>query len=76
MCPLAYLKNHTAKHPNFLCILTVVVARSSSGGVAIRYVLPVLRTDGAVFSHNGLYTAHRVFLVSRASSRPTLHVDH
>jgi len=32
-------------HPictNFLCLLPMAVARSSSGGVAIRYVLPVL----------------------------------
>ena len=27
---------------NFVCRSTVAVARSSSGGVAIRYVLPVL----------------------------------
>ena len=28
--------------PNFLCILSMALARSLSGGIAIRYVLPVL----------------------------------
>ena len=28
--------------PNFLCILHMAVAQSSSGGIVIRYVLPVL----------------------------------
>ena len=35
--------------PNFPCMFTVAVARSSSGGVAIRYVLPVLRLTS--YSH-------------------------
>ena len=44
VCPLARLRNH---NPNFvkfsLCMSPyVLVARSSSDGVAIRYVLPVL----------------------------------
>ena len=34
-----YLKKHMSKFP---CMLHMVMARSSSGGVAIRYVLPVL----------------------------------
>ena len=34
--------------PNLLCLLSVVVFRSSSDGVAIRYVLPVLWTVGEV----------------------------
>jgi len=40
---LGYPKNHTdgLTSPN-LCILTVVAARSSFDGVAIRYILPVL----------------------------------
>ena len=33
----------------FLCMLPVTVARSSSGGVAIRYVLPVLWTTSYFF---------------------------
>ena len=42
VCPLAYLENNTDNFTKILCILTVAVARSSSGGVATRYELPVL----------------------------------
>jgi len=42
VCPLAELENHTAKPPIFLGMLPVAVTQSSSDGVAIRYVLPVL----------------------------------
>ena len=45
VCPLAYIlsrKPHGRTSPNFLCVLHVAAARSSSGGVAICYVLPVL----------------------------------
>jgi len=35
-------ENHTAKLLQMFFLLTVPVARSSSGGFAIRYVLPVL----------------------------------
>ena len=49
----AYLRNHTA---DFHQICMRVVARSSSGGVAIRYVL----LDDVTFSHNGIYTVHCV----------------
>ena len=38
VCPRSYLRNFT----KFLCMLPMAVARSSSGGVVIRYVLPVL----------------------------------
>jgi len=37
VCPLVHLSYH------FKCMLTVVVVRSTSDGVAIRYALPVLR---------------------------------
>jgi len=37
-----YLELHTPIFTKFLCILTVVVARSYSDGVAICYVFPVL----------------------------------
>ena len=37
--------------PNFLQILTMAVAWSSSGGVAICYVLPVLRMTSLNFIH-------------------------
>ena len=33
---------HVQSSPNFLCMLLMAVARSSCGGVMIRYVLPVL----------------------------------
>ena len=43
VCALAYLRSqHVQISPTSLCKLPVAVARSSSGGVAIRYVLPVL----------------------------------
>ena len=42
VCPRAYLWNRWADLRNFLCRSPVTVAPSSSGGVAIRYVLPVL----------------------------------
>jgi len=38
----AYRKLHDRSSSNVLCMLAVAVARSSSSGVAIRYVLPVL----------------------------------
>jgi len=34
---------HVRSSLNFLCLLPMAVARSSIGGVAIRYVFPVLR---------------------------------
>jgi len=43
VCLLAYLENHTAELHQILCMLLMsAVARSSSGGLAIRYILPVL----------------------------------
>ena len=42
VCPLAYHENSAAELlTKFLCTLPVTVARSY-GGIAIRYVLPVL----------------------------------
>ena len=35
---------------NFLCLLSMAVARSCSGGVVTRYVLPVF-TDNVIFAH-------------------------
>jgi len=43
VCPHATGKLCGWHSPNFLCILSVAVARSSSVGVVIHYVLPVLR---------------------------------
>jgi len=39
---------------NFLRLLPMFVTRSSSGSVAIRYVLPVLRMT-VIFAHNEPY---------------------
>ena len=40
VCPRPYLWNHSSR--NFVCGSPVAMARSSSGGVVLRYVLPVL----------------------------------
>jgi len=61
VCPLAELENHSAKHHQILCILPVVVARSSSGGVAIRYVLTSGFVDDVIFSHTGPMARHMYF---------------
>ena len=42
VCPRGYLQNHTWSLSNFLCMLPLAVARSSSGFITIRYLLPVL----------------------------------
>ena len=39
--PRLYLRNYTSDLHQFLCMLHTAVARSCSGGVVIRYVLPV-----------------------------------
>ena len=42
VCPRSYLRNYTSDlHQFFLYALPTAVARSASGGVVIRYVLPV-----------------------------------
>jgi len=41
VCLRAYLRNYTSDLHQFLCILPMSVARCFSGGIAIRYVLPV-----------------------------------
>ena len=41
VCPWSYLRNYTSDLHQFICMLPVAVARSSSGGVVIRYVLTV-----------------------------------
>ena len=46
------LELHVRSSPNFLCMLPVAVAWSSSGGVAISYVHPVLwMTSYLLISH-------------------------
>jgi len=42
VCPRSYLRNYTSDLHLFLCMLPMAVARSSPGGVVMRYVLPVL----------------------------------
>ena len=42
VCLQAYLQNYTAKFTIFLCMLSMSMAQSSFGGIAIRYVLSVL----------------------------------
>jgi len=41
--PRAYLRNSSLIFINSVRVILMAVARSSSSGVAIRYVLPVLR---------------------------------
>ena len=41
---------HVPSSLHFLCMLPMAVARSSSGGVVIRYVLPVF-VDDVIFAH-------------------------
>jgi len=53
--------------PNFtkyLCTLTVVVVRSSSGGLAIRYILPVLWTTPQFYYVDHMRCRLYVFLSS------------
>ena len=42
VCLYGYLRNHVMDLHQFLCMSSVALARSSAGGIAIRYVLPVL----------------------------------
>ena len=42
VCPRSYLQNYMSDLHQVLCMLPTAVARSSAGGVVIRYVLPVL----------------------------------
>jgi len=42
VCKLVYLENLTENFFQIFVRVAVVVARSSYGGVAIRYVLPIL----------------------------------
>jgi len=42
VCLQAYLRNYTPNRYQFMCMLPMVVTWSSSGGVAVRHVVPVL----------------------------------
>jgi len=48
-------KPHDQTSPNFLCMLPVAVARSSSDGVEIHYVLPVLWMSSCRHTMDGPY---------------------
>ena len=84
VCPSASITGKPCGRtsPNFVCLLPMAVARSSCDGVAIRYVLPVLRmtscfhTVGPIGGRTGttLCTARRLPLAERRPlwvSRPT-----
>jgi len=49
ICPWGYLRNHMQSFPNVLHMFPMAVARSSSGIVAIHYVLPVSRMTSCCF---------------------------
>ena len=49
VCPRACSRTTRPIFTKFLYILPMSVARSSSGGVAIRYVLPVLRMTSSLY---------------------------
>ena len=48
---------HVRSSASFLCMLRMAVARSSSGGVVIRYVLPVLWTTSYLLVSQGCSTS-------------------
>ena len=54
VCLRGYLRNHRRDLFQFLWMLPIAVARSSSGVLAIRYVLPVLWMTSC-FLYNGPY---------------------
>jgi len=52
---------HARSLPNFLCMLPMAVAQSSSGVVAIRYVFPVFSiTDIMFLLYNGPYSSMNI----------------
>ena len=54
LCVSASISLEPLDFTNFLCRSSVAVARSSSGGVAIRCVLPVFMDD-VTFGHSAPY---------------------
>jgi len=50
ICPRSCRWNYTSYLHQFLCMLPMAVARSSSGGVVIRYVFPGFMDD-VIFAH-------------------------
>ena len=57
VCPRGYLRNHKCDFHQFLCMLPMAVAQSSSGIVAISYGFPVLWMTSSFFynePHSGM----------------------
>jgi len=48
---------HVRSSPNLFCLISMTVTRSSSGGVVIRYVLPVLRMTSYLHISQGYSTS-------------------
>jgi len=62
VCLLTYLqKTYSGTSPNFVCMLTIVVARYHSDGVAIHYVIPVLQMT-LCFHTTGLIDSNQILL--------------
>jgi len=57
VCPRADLWNYTSDLHQFLCMLPMAVARSSSGGVAIRYVFTVSQMASYLHVNQGCSTS-------------------
>jgi len=68
VCAHPYHESHVQNSPNFLRMLSVSVARSFSGGVAICYVLPGF-VDDLRFAHNGQAHETREKKVDHATAR-------
>ena len=69
VCPHGYLRKHITDLHEFFCMLPVVaVARSSSGGVAIRYVYTSDFVDDVTFADNGPYSGMPLALQQLAAT--------
>ena len=51
VCPQSYLRNYTSDFHNFLCMLPMAVARSSSGGELIDILCTSGFMDDVIFAH-------------------------
>ena len=75
-CPRAYskffLETTVLASQNFLYVLSVYVARSLSVGVAVRYVLPVLRICARPRNADASTTRTRQVAASEATLLPCL----
>jgi len=72
VCRRAYLRNCTSYLRHFFGVLPMALGRSSSGGVEIFYLLPVLWAD-VMFAHNGQeYATRKIQQVSRVQQSATI----